>query len=86
MSNFTSDARRRGEKQSRTGADAPASRRIYVVLRSAVHVLKATLREIFDESAYDRFLARTYTERSATSYGAFMREREGAIAHKQRCC
>lgn len=49
-------------------------------------VLRATLREIFDESAYDRFLARTRLERSAISYRAFMREREDAMAHKQRCC
>jgi len=49
-------------------------------------LLRSTLREIFDESAYDRFLARTHSERSAKSYRAFMRERGDAIAHKQRCC
>jgi len=49
-------------------------------------IVRAALREIFDESAYDRFLARTHSERSASSYRAFMRERENAMARKQRCC
>lgn len=49
-------------------------------------VLRATLREIFDESAYDRFLARTHSQRSKNSYRAFIRERERNIVQKQRCC
>jgi len=69
-----------------TDAETTASRMIYVFLRRAVCVLKATAREIFDESAYDRFLARTHSKRSVTSYRAFTCEREDAIAHKQRCC
>jgi hypothetical protein len=52
----------------------------------ALVVARAALREIFDESAYDRFLARTHSERSVSSYRAFMREREHAMAYKQRCC
>ena len=54
--------------------------------RRALLVLRAALREIFDESAYDRFLARTRSERSVSSYREFMRERENAMARKQRCC
>jgi hypothetical protein len=49
-------------------------------------VAKATFREIFDESAYERFLARTHCERSVSSYRAFIREQENAVARKQRCC
>ena len=46
----------------------------------------AALREIFDESAYERFLLRTRAARSVSSYRAFMRERETAITRKPRCC
>jgi hypothetical protein len=63
-----------------------ASRTIYALIRSTVDILKATLCEIFDESAYDRFLIRTHSDRSVSSYRAFIRERENAMAQKQRCC
>jgi hypothetical protein len=46
----------------------------------------ATLREIFDESAYDRFLQRTQAARSVESYSAFLREREAGTLRKPRCC
>src|SRR6185437_4829032 len=62
------------------------SRTIYGFICGAYRVLKATLREIFDESAYDRFLAHTRSERSVSSYHAFMRERESTMARKPRCC
>jgi hypothetical protein len=48
--------------------------------------LRAALREIFDESAYDRFLSRTDAARSAESYREFLRERESILARKPRCC
>jgi hypothetical protein len=51
-----------------------------------MQTLKAMLREIFDESAYDRFLLRTHASRSAASYRDFTRERDGAMATKPRCC
>jgi hypothetical protein len=88
MSNFTAEARRRGENPIGCHSfDHPITRFApYVSLKAALGFLKAALREIFDEAAYDRFLARTHSERSVSSYGAFMRERENAMAHKQRCC
>ncbi len=55
-------------------------------LKNAVHVLRAAVREIFDESAYDRFLQRTKAPHSTESYRAFQREREAAVARKPRCC
>jgi hypothetical protein len=55
-------------------------------LQSAWNVLRAVFGEIFDESAYDRFLHRTKTPHSAESYRAFQREREHSIAQKPRCC
>jgi hypothetical protein len=46
----------------------------------------AALREIFDESAYDRFLLRTQAARSVASYRAFLREREATVARRPKCC
>jgi hypothetical protein len=55
-------------------------------LREALQTIRAALREIFDESAYDRFLLRTNTSRSVASYQGFIRERDAAMAKKPRCC
>lgn len=46
----------------------------------------ATLREIFEESAYRRFLARTDTRPTAETYRAFVREKELMRARQFRCC
>jgi len=46
----------------------------------------AVLKEVFDESAYERFLARTACTRSVESYREFLRERQNAVAHRPRCC
>jgi hypothetical protein len=54
--------------------------------KSAGAALRAVLREIFDESAYDRFLLRTQRQSSIESYRAFMIERDAAAVTKQRCC
>jgi hypothetical protein len=55
-------------------------------LRRGWHLISATLREIFDESTYDRFLQRTQRHRSVESYRVFMVERDAAAATKPRCC
>jgi hypothetical protein len=55
-------------------------------LQNAWSILRAAFQEIFDESAYERFLLRTKTLRSQESYRAFMREREAAMVKKPRCC
>jgi hypothetical protein len=49
-------------------------------------VIIATLHEIFDEAAYDRFLVRTRAARSVESYREFLREREAVIVRRPRCC
>jgi hypothetical protein len=46
----------------------------------------AALREIFDESAYARFLKRQNARSSKESYAAFSRENELAKARRPRCC
>lgn len=54
-------------------------------LKLALGLLITTLREIFDESAYARFLQRTKVPSSPAAYATFWREREGK-APKPRCC
>jgi hypothetical protein len=49
-------------------------------------VLWAILREIFDESAYRRFLVRQKLTSSPASYGEFLRENEISKERRPRCC
>jgi len=53
---------------------------------AAVSLLWATLREIFDESAYTRFLSREQMVASREAYAAFCREYDAAKARRPRCC
>jgi len=52
----------------------------------AGRVLLAALREIFDESAYARFLLRSQMASSPAAYAAFWRERESSHERRSRCC
>ena len=52
----------------------------------ALRLFSATLREIFDESAYVRFLARNHLASSPAAYAAFLRENELTKARRPRCC
>ena len=56
------------------------------LIRKIASTLLATLREIFDESAYERFLARQGVASSVSSYARFCQEREAAKARRPRCC
>lgn len=49
-------------------------------------LLAAVLQEVFDESAYRRFLARGNLAVSVTSYAAFCAEQEKSRARRPRCC
>ena len=55
-------------------------------LRTFFRLLYAALREIFDESAYARFLQRQKVESSPAAYRAFQRDGEAARARRPRCC
>jgi hypothetical protein len=55
-------------------------------LVAAFQILLATLREIFDESAYTRFLGRTKMTSSPTAYAAFRHELEEAKQRRPKCC
>ena len=52
----------------------------------AISLLMATLREIFEESAYERFLARMQMQSSPAAYSDFLRETETARARRPKCC
>lgn len=54
--------------------------------RYALGLLVSALREIFDESAYARFLNRRQMASSCEAYAAFCREYEAAKARRPRCC
>lgn len=55
-------------------------------LGRGMSVLLAVLREIFDESAYARFLVRSHSTSSKTAYAAFLEEHTSAQARRHRCC
>jgi hypothetical protein len=52
----------------------------------ATRIVLATLREIFDEAAYERFLRRTHVISSKSAYADFWRERESSQARRPKCC
>jgi len=51
-----------------------------------VSTIAATLREIFDESAYLRFLARRGMSSCPRAYAAFLEEQDGIKARRPKCC
>jgi hypothetical protein len=55
-------------------------------LREMVDIVLAALREIFDESAYRRFLERKRIVSSCKAYAEFTREHELLRARRPRCC
>jgi hypothetical protein len=55
-------------------------------ITNAGRILIATLREIFDEAAYERFLFHTRMDSSAKAYAAFRAEFEEAKTRRPKCC
>jgi type VI protein secretion system component VasK len=51
-----------------------------------LEILAGVLQEVFDESAYRRFLLRGNFASSAASYAAFCAEQEKSRARRPRCC
>ena len=93
---FTAETRRSGENQKPTtearrhgeesGDRVIARDRVIGKTRAFFSTVRGVLREIFDESAYDRFLLRTNAKRSVASYCDFTRERDASMLKKPRCC
>jgi hypothetical protein len=55
-------------------------------IASGWQTFMATLREIFDEAAYARFLSRAGVASSRETYAAFRREFEEAKLRRPKCC
>jgi hypothetical protein len=55
-------------------------------VRSFFRLLREALREIFDEAAYARFLARQGISSSRAAYGAFLCESAASRERRPRCC
>ena len=55
-------------------------------IRNVWKILRATLREIFDEAAYARFLGRKQLASSPAAYAAFREEFEDAKSRRPKCC
>jgi hypothetical protein len=55
-------------------------------LSKIASVSLAMLREIFDESAYERFLAQHQLTSNAAAYSSFCHERDHSRARRPRCC
>jgi hypothetical protein len=49
-------------------------------------ILASLLQEIFDESAYHRFLERNQISSSTTAYAAFREENDRLKARQPKCC
>jgi hypothetical protein len=49
-------------------------------------ILRAVLREVFEEAAYERFCARESIGIGRESYARFLRETEHARRKKVSCC
>jgi hypothetical protein len=65
---------------------SPGLKAIPIFAARVFGIIHATLREIFDEAAYSRFLGRVGTVSSAESYAAFRREIDEAKARRPKCC
>jgi hypothetical protein len=55
-------------------------------LRDGCSKLMETLREIFDESAYARFLRRHGVANSREAYALYLRESNSTRERRARCC
>ncbi len=69
-----------------TAASAVRAEQGSTRFRDALSLLLATLREIFDESAYQRFLVQHHLNSGQTAYASFLREQETRKARQPKCC
>ena len=56
------------------------------VISRIASTVRATVREIFDEAAYHRFLERQGMTASRAAYAAFLQEAQADRARRPRCC
>jgi len=73
------DGRIRPSTQAKRGG-------LFSILSRVATVSQAILQEIFDESAYQRFLNRKELQSSSQAYAMFSQENEQAKSRRPRCC
>jgi hypothetical protein len=73
---------------TRLGKSGSGSRRQQCarVFLQVLALMLATVREIFDESAYQRFLSQRQLGSSPAAYALFLREQETHRARQPKCC
>lgn len=78
----------RGGGESRPGVHCGSGTPGIVLhgIMKALQTCLAALREIFDESAYARFLSRRQLDSSPEAYAAFWREHEAGKVRRPKCC
>lgn len=64
----------------------PIAHQLPQSLVHALAVVRAMFKEIFEESAYARFLGRHGISSSREAYAAFLRETEATRVRRPRCC
>jgi hypothetical protein len=77
--NSRCDGRILSSSQAKRGA-------IVSLLSRVARIITATLREIFDESAYQRFLERSNLQSTRSAFAIFQRENDQAKSRRPRCC
>jgi hypothetical protein len=60
--------------------------RLRELVRGMASIVRSALQEIFDESAYARFLMRRQRQTSREAYAEFLRESEVSRQRRARCC
>jgi len=69
-----------------SAATADAIQSVASAANRVLQLIMATLREIFDENAYARFLVRHSLQPSRAAYNEFLRENSRARERRPRCC
>ena len=60
--------------------------RLRELVSGVASIVRSALQEIFDESAYARFLMRRQLQTSREAYAEFLRENEVSRQRRARCC
>jgi hypothetical protein len=77
--NARSDSRARPSRRPKVGT-------LIAALSEMASLSRDMLKEIFDESAYQRFLDRSRLQSSPNAYAIFLQENEQAKSRRPRCC
>ena len=60
--------------------------RLRKLISGIASIVRSALQEIFDESAYARFLRRRQLQTSPEAYAEFLQENEVSRQRRARCC